>query len=359
MTHFRTLALVAALATVLINWPGTPHAASHSDIFSGGWTLEPGASSLRFQSVKNMTKVETSGFATFSGEIAENGEATVRIALDSVDTKVDLRNVRMRFLFFETFQFPEAVIKAQLDPALLADLPQLRRKIIPLPYTMTLHGITKSSEAEVAVTMISDTMVAVSTSAPISVATSEYSLDEGVKKLEEAANVAIVPSATVTFDFVFQRADAQNAGAQVAAATRTTSTPASTALEAEGDFDAEACKGRFEILSRTGNIFFRTGSARLDPKSEPLLNNLVDIVSRCPGMTIEVSGHTDSDGSNAANQALSERRAAAVTRYMVSQNIPQGRIQTVGYGESQPAFPNDSADNKRRNRRIEFSVVDQ
>ncbi|WP_417681320.1 OmpA family protein [Roseibium sp.] len=329
--------------------------------FKGGWTLQPEGSSLRFQSVKNLTKVESSRFAGIEGSINEAGEAAIHVFLDSVDTNVDLRNVRMRFLFFETFQFPEAVITARIDPVALSDLPTLKRKILPLDYDLELHGVKKSFDTEVAVTYLSDDLVAVSTTAPISVAAADFSLEEGIKKLEEAANVVIVPSATVSFDFVFARnaaADTTVAAAPAAAQSTAAKPPASKALEPEGNFDPKACKGRFEILSRTGNIYFPSGSAKLDARSSPLLNSLTDIISRCPGLVIEVGGHTDSDGSATANKRLSEQRASAVTKYLISNGIPEDRIVSVGYGEADPVAPNDTADGKRRNRRIEFVVVE-
>lgn len=336
-------------------------APAQDSIFAPGWTLQPDASSLRFQSVKNLTKVESSGFAGYSGNIDADGLATIRIFLDTVDTKIDLRNVRMRFLFFETFQFPEAVVTTQIDPALLSDLPQLKRKIIPLEFDMDLHGVSQTLETEVAVTLMSDDLVAVSTTAPLSIAASDFNLDGGIKKLEEAAGVVIVPSATVSFDFVFSR-QGGGSGTQTAAAPAET-TPAAQpvatkALEPEGNFDLAACKGRFEILSRTDNIYFGSGSSRLDNRSAPLLDSLVDIISRCPGLTIEVGGHTDSVGSASGNQRLSERRAGAVSQYLIAKNIAPNRIRTVGYGETRPVASNATAEGKRRNRRIEFVVVD-
>lgn len=348
-------ALMLAVLTLL---PVTAHAEETS--FKGGWTLKPEGSSLRFQSVKNLTKVESSRFAGIEGAINEAGEAAIHIFLDSVDTNVDLRNVRMRFLFFETFQFPEAVITAKIDPAALTDLPTLKRKILPLSYDLELHGVKKSFDTEVAVTYLSDDLVAVSTTAPISVAAADFNLEEGIKKLEEAANVVIVPSATVSFDFVFARnaAAETTVAAAPAAEPAAAKAPASKALEPEGNFDPKACKGRFEILSRTGNIYFPSGSANLDPRSAPLLNSLIDIISRCPGLVIEVGGHTDSDGSAAANKRLSEQRASAVTQYLISNGIPEDRIVSVGYGETRPVAPNETADGKRRNRRIEFVVVE-
>lgn len=325
-------------------------AMAQSNPFENGWTLQNGASSLSFQSVKNMTKVETSGFATFAGQISAGGEARIAIQLESVDTKVDLRNVRMRFLLFETFQFPEAIITAQLDTGSLSDLEQVRRKQVPLTYTLDLHGVKKTFTTDVVVTLLSEDLAAVSTSTPISVAVDDFALTDGLKKLEEAANVAIVPSATVSFDFMFAR-NKSSGDADVVAAP-----PASAALEPEGNFDLEACKGRFEILSRTGNIYFGAASARLDEKSAPLLNSLTEIIRRCPGMVIEVGGHTDSDGSDAANQRLSENRANAVTRFIIAKGIEAGRVVSKGYGETKPAFANDTAEHKSRNRRIEFAV---
>ncbi|WP_238548016.1 OmpA family protein [Meridianimarinicoccus roseus] len=326
------------------------------DAFASGWSLQPDASALRFQSVKNDTKVESSTFATFNGEIEPDGTATVRVLLDSVDTKVDLRNVRMRFLFFETFQYPEAVITARIDPAVLADLPQVRRKSVPLTYTLSLHGVTQEMTSDVAVTLLTNDLVSVASSAPVPVATAPFNLDGGIAKLEEAAGVRIVPLATVTFDFVFTR-NSPAGGATVAAAPAV-AVPIKAALEPEGNFDLEACKGRFEILSRTDNINFSSGSARLDPQSAFLLDSIADIVARCPDLRIVVAGHTDSDGPAAANQQLSEQRAASVVGYLLSHGVGSSNLTSIGYGESRPLVPNDTAQNKKRNRRIEFTVAD-
>ncbi len=333
---------------------GGQTALAQADPFSGGWSLNAEASNLSFQSVKNETKVETSGFATFSGGIAPTGAAEIKILLDSVDTKIDLRNVRMRFLFFETFQFPEAVILAQIDPATLSDLSTIRRKTVDLDYSLSLHGVTKTYVAPVVVTLLTDDLVSVATSTPISVPASDFDLMGGVQKLEDAAGVNIIPSATVSFDFMFAR-NGTPAAPKVAEAE--TQAPASAALEAQGNFDLAACKGRFEILSRTGNIYFRPGSSRLDAKSKPLLDSLADIVSRCPGMIVEVGGHTDSDGSVAANQRLSEARAASVTKFLLNTGISGDFIRSVGYGEAKPVASNATREGKLKNRRIEFAVV--
>ena len=337
---------------------------AEENAFANGWQLQPDASALRFQSVKNLTKVESSGFASFEGAISQDGTAEIEIQLDSVDTGIDLRNVRMRFLFFETFEHPTATITARIDPALIADLGETRRKIVPLTYTLDLHGISRETTTDVAVTLITENLVSVSSSAPISVATADHDLDNGIRKLQEAAGVEIVPSATVTFDFVFARnggsAPVQMASADTSAERALTpvAIAASAALEPTGAFDRDACVGRFEILSRTDNITFRSGSSRLDDSSSYILDSIVDIVARCPGLRIEVGGHTDADGSVSDNLALSERRAASVTRYLIGKGIEETRMTAMGYGEARPVAPNNSAENKRLNRRIEFSVID-
>ena len=340
-------------------------AAHAQDPFADGWLLQPENSALRFQSVKNNATVEGSSFASFTGAIDQTGAAVVRIATDSVDTKIDLRNVRMRFLFLETFTFPEAVITVNLDPALLADLPAKRRMTVTLPYTLELHGVTQDRTSDVIVTLVTDNMVSISSAGPIPIAVADFNLAEGITKLQEASGAVILPFGSVTFDFVFVRNGTDGLGAatapvaDIAAVQDAAITDASAAIEATGNFDAEACLGRFEILSRAGNINFRSASAVLDASSNALLDNLYDIVSRCPGMVLEVAGHTDSDGTDATNLDLSERRAGSVIAYLTDKGIAADRLVAHGYGEAQPLLPNDSADNMRRNRRIQFTVLNQ
>ena len=325
------------------------------DPFENGWTLNGDDSSLRFMSVKKGNLAESNSFATLSGLITEDGKAQIRVLMDSVDTKIDLRNVRMRFLFFETFLYPEATIVTQLDPAILRDLHSSRRKLIDLDFTLTLHGVTVEKTAEVAITLINNDRVTVSATKPISLTLAEFNLEGGREKLQDAANVAIVPLGIVSFDFVFDRAS-PGTPPDTALVTQAV-VPGAAAIETKGTLDREACVGRFEILSRTGNIYFDTASARLSDKSIPLLDNVYDIVKRCPDLQIEIGGHTDSDGSKQANVRLSERRAGAVGHYLQAKGIKPQRMQIVGYGEERPLFPNTSRANKAKNRRIEFSVL--
>ncbi|HUG61384.1 MAG TPA: OmpA family protein [Methylomirabilota bacterium] len=349
-----------------------------------GWRLDPSASSLTYQSVKKNSIVETNTIRNISGDIAEDGRATVRFDLNSVDTGVDLRNVRMRFLFFETFKFPEAVLTATVDPALFADLPTRRRMTHTLPFRLDLHGIAMDMQTDVVVTMITEGMVAVSSSAPIFVKAEDFGLLPGIEKLEQAANVTnIVPTASVSFDLVFTTGEIGEASQVVAEAAAPAAAPQAVSAEpaavvaepavvaapvevaltgpvitdaAKATYTDEECFNRFEVLSRTGAIFFRTGSAELDELSRPVLGAVLDVVGKCPRLQVEVSGHTDSDGSDGANQTLSERRAAAVADYIARAGIPPTQIAAKGYGELRPIVPNDSDKNKALNRRIEFAA---
>ncbi|QDC11720.1 hypothetical protein FHY55_20355 [Oceanicola sp. D3] len=314
--------------------------------------LDADASNLRFQSIKKEVVSESSDFATFTGEIFPNGKAELRIALESVDTKVDLRNVRMRFLFFETFKFPEAIVLADVTPEMIGELESKRRATFSMPFSLDLHGVKKTLVAEVVATLLSDDRISVATARPVAISVEEFGLMENLGKLEDAAKVDIVPSTTVTFDFLFDRRGTGSAPLTGGGGAEVDATNA--ALEDEGDFSKEACEGRFEILSRTGNIYFASGSSRLDSASEPLLKELLDITSRCPGIEVEVAGHTDSVGKASYNQRLSERRARSVADYLIENGIAPERLSAKGYGEDKPVASNATAEGKGKNRRIEF-----
>ncbi len=83
---------------------------------------------------------------------------------------------------------------------------------------------------------------------------------------------------------------------------------------------------------------------------------MVDIAKRCPDLRIEIAGHTDSDGSEAANQLLLGKRAGVVAFYLEENGIEKERIKNVGYGETQPVAANDSQRQQEPKPPIEFHV---
>jgi OOP family OmpA-OmpF porin len=121
--------------------------------------------------------------------------------------------------------------------------------------------------------------------------------------------------------------------------------------------DATVCQQLFSELLGKASIRFEPGKADLDPDSTGLLDRLVEIALRCPASNIEVAGHTDTDGDEETNQALSEKRAQAVVDYLVKAGLPATRFTAAGFGATQPLVPNDSEQGKAQNRRIEFKVM--
>jgi OOP family OmpA-OmpF porin len=120
--------------------------------------------------------------------------------------------------------------------------------------------------------------------------------------------------------------------------------------------DPTVCQQLFSNLLAKGKIRFEQARATLDPDSTALLDRLIEIALRCPTAAIEVAGHTDGDGEDAFNQALSEKRAQAVVDYLVKAGLPASRFTAVGYGSTQPIAGNDTDEGKAQNRRIEFLV---
>jgi OOP family OmpA-OmpF porin len=110
-------------------------------------------------------------------------------------------------------------------------------------------------------------------------------------------------------------------------------------------------------------VNFDFDKSTLRPDAVAILNEAIEILKRYPDLKVEVAGHTDSKGTDAYNQKLSERRASAVYDYLTSNGVDAGRLLgPVGYGESRPIAPNtneDGSDNpegRARNRRTELNV---
>ena len=104
-------------------------------------------------------------------------------------------------------------------------------------------------------------------------------------------------------------------------------------------------------------ITFATNKSDITPESEVVLSKALKTLQTYPEIFVEISGHTDNVGSNSSIQKLSQRRADSVRGWLLSKGILADRITAVGYGEESPRVANDTADNKRLNRRIEFKRI--
>lgn len=101
-------------------------------------------------------------------------------------------------------------------------------------------------------------------------------------------------------------------------------------------------------------VNFEFDSARLTADSKSRLDEGLAILKRHPNLKVEIAGHTDSTGSDAYNQGLSERRAKAVMDYMVANGANAANLTARGYGESQPVADNGTKEGRAKNRRVEF-----
>ncbi len=116
-------------------------------------------------------------------------------------------------------------------------------------------------------------------------------------------------------------------------------------------YDALTAEGRFS----TQGILFDTGSDVIRPESTPTLAEIGDMLKKYTDLRIRIEGHTDSQGDDASNQQLSERRAAAVRAFLVSTyGIEEARLESQGLGESTPVASNDSPEGRQQNRRVEL-----
>jgi outer membrane protein OmpA-like peptidoglycan-associated protein len=104
----------------------------------------------------------------------------------------------------------------------------------------------------------------------------------------------------------------------------------------------------------TQGILFDTGSERLRPESTPTLKEIGSMLSEHPELKLRIDGHTDDVGQAAANQTLSERRAAAVKAWLVAQGVDPKRLEARGFGQTKPATRNDTPEGRQNNRRVEL-----
>lgn len=109
-------------------------------------------------------------------------------------------------------------------------------------------------------------------------------------------------------------------------------------------------------LVMPGNITFAYDDATLNPSFTGSLNQLAATMVEYNQTTINVAGHTDSVGSDSYNVGLSQRRAQAVANYLISRGVPAHRINTYGYGKSQPIASNTTDAGRAQNRRVELTI---
>lgn len=116
----------------------------------------------------------------------------------------------------------------------------------------------------------------------------------------------------------------------------------------------EVKKERIDILEK---VFFQKGSAVIQARSFPLLNEVSNVLLRNPDIRmVEVAGHTSSEGTLEFNNQLSKDRANAVRNYLIERGVTQGKLKAIGYGPSRPLVTENTEADRAKNRRVEFVI---
>ncbi|AOE50120.1 OmpA family protein [Kangiella sediminilitoris] len=112
-------------------------------------------------------------------------------------------------------------------------------------------------------------------------------------------------------------------------------------------------------LIMPGDITFETDRHDVNADFYPVLNSVAKVLYKYVDTDLEVAGFTDSVGSDAYNQELSEKRASSVASYLRQRDIQAGRLHVKGFGERYPIAPNETAQGRAQNRRVELTIIPQ
>ena len=180
--------------------------AEPAPLAEGAWSVDAGASSLSYVSVKAGEIAESNSFSGLSGSVSPEGAASVEIDLATIETKVDIRNERMRDIFFEVAEFPTASVSAQIDPAAFETLAIGESMVQPLKATLNVKGVEAPVDTQVSVTRTGENGVLVTSIEPVIIYADALKLTEGLATLQELAGLpSITPAVPVSFSIAFRR----------------------------------------------------------------------------------------------------------------------------------------------------------
>jgi len=115
--------------------------------------------------------------------------------------------------------------------------------------------------------------------------------------------------------------------------------------------------GQAILVNLPNGVTFDTDSTLIKPGFRDTLDTVAISLNKFPNSLIDVYGHTDSTGSDAYNQTLSENRARVVADYLADKGVAAARIRSTGFGKTQPVASNDTPEGRAANRRVEIKIV--
>lgn len=168
------------------------------------WKLDNGASSIHFVSIKKSKIAEIHHFGVMDGILKKNGEATVNINLSSIQTKIPIRDDRMKSMLFEVDLFPQATVTTQVNIKQANNMKPGDSALQSQKLTLSLHGQQKMMDSTFLVTRLSDGRLMVSTIEPLIVNADDFTLGKGVEALREVAKLPSISTAVpVTVNLIF------------------------------------------------------------------------------------------------------------------------------------------------------------
>lgn len=152
--------------------------------------------------------------------------------------------------------------------------------------------------------------------------------------------------------------------AKIAHKVRVNVTTKEVEVQEIADYDFETaetlpdvCQDAYNVIMANNKLYFGTGSATITRQSGETLDKIIVVARKCDTLEMTIEGHTDNTGDAFANQRLSESRAQAVLSYFTSQSVNTAKMTARGYGADAPIVPNNSSENRAKNRRIEFEIT--
>ncbi len=119
----------------------------------------------------------------------------------------------------------------------------------------------------------------------------------------------------------------------------------------------EECVAQIGVVTEQRKILFDPGSASITSETQPVVDDIAEILQKCPDLRIRIAGYTDSQGREEMNQQLSQQRAEAVLAALRVRRVPVASFEAVGFGEADPIADNETEAGREANRRIEFSLI--
>lgn len=159
------------------------------------WQIDNAQSQLSFISIKKGDVAEVHRFGEIAGGLQQDGQFELSIALESVNTGIQIRDSRMRSFLFKTAQFPQATLTASLSPEFISNLTVGQSELTMVNAQLNLHDQSQPLKLDVRVTKVSDSSLLVISAQPIVLNVADYELTEGLEELRELAGLPSISQA--------------------------------------------------------------------------------------------------------------------------------------------------------------------